>query len=240
VASIFFVLAALSYRSVRWENSSKNSTASDNGQTFYFSAWNLLKEDLYFRRFVVTRAFMMVSALALPYVAMIVLKSAQNGSTSAIGLFAMLVIIEGCSGLLSSRLWGSAADSNSRLVLLITALLSTILCVTSALALSDSIQQKTELPAWTWLIIYALMSFTHNGVRLGRKTYIIDLADEQKDSHQKRTEYVAISNTSIGVLLLLFGVLSALLAQNSLLALFTLFAGSASAAALFSLGLKRL
>jgi hypothetical protein len=84
------------------------------------------------------------------------------------------------------------------------------------------------------------MSLTHNGVRLGRKTYIVDLADDQEQSHQKRTEYVAVSNTIIGILLLFFGVLSAFIAQFSLLVLFTLFAISACIASLLSHGLKRL
>lgn len=236
VACVLFILAAFSYRAVRWENSSQNTQSRDHSQASYVFAWRLLREDRYFRRFVVTRAFMMVSALALPYIAMLAMQSSYSGHLSAIGLFAMLVIIEGFSGLLSSRLWGLAADKNSRFVLLMTALLSTVLCALSAAA----IQHYNSAPAWVWLSIYALMSLTHNGVRLGRKTYIVDLADDQKESLQKRTEYVAVSNTAIGVLLLFLGVLSALLAQTSLLALFTLFTASSCVAALLSLGLKRL
>ena len=30
------------------------------------------------------------------------------------------------------------------------------------------------------------------------KTFVVDLADDQQNSNQKRTEYVAISNTCIG------------------------------------------
>ncbi len=243
-SSVFFILAALCYRSVRWENSSKTDSSDDrnsnSSRKSYHSAGHLLKEDQYFRRFVITRAFMMVSALALPYVAMIALKTSQYGQNSAISLFAMLVIIEGCSSLLSSRLWGAAADSNSRRVLLLTALLSTSLCAVSALLVSEWTNVDAIPSTWSWLVVYAFMSLTHNGVRLGRKTYIVDLADDQEQSHQKRTEYVAVSNTIIGILLLFFGVLSAFIAQFSLLVLFTLFAISACIASLLSHGLKRL
>lgn len=243
-ASACFLLAALSYRAVQWKHSSTDrgneTSTQDSTQTSYHSPWRLLQGDQHFRRFVVTRAFMMVSALALPYIAMITLKSSQSGETSAISLFAILVIIEGSSGLLSSRLWGAVADSNSRMVLLITAILSSVFCATSALLLNPEIEQKISTPAWAWLLIYASMSLIHNGVRLGRKTYIVDLADDQEQSHRKRTEYVAVSNTCIGILLLFFGLLSALLAQSSLFLLFLLFSVSAGIASLLSINLKKL
>ena len=45
----------------------------------------------------------------------------------------------------------------------------------------------------------------HSGVRLGRKTYVVDLA-----SGNRRTDYVAVSNSVIGVVLLLLGGFGAL------------------------------
>lgn len=50
-----------------------------------------------------------------------------------------------------------------------------------------------------------MLSMAHSGVRVGRKTYIVDLA-----SGNQRTDYVAISNTVIGVLLLVVGSVGAL------------------------------
>ena len=51
------------------------------------------------------------------------------------------------------------------------------------------------------------MSVAHDGVRVGRKTYIVDLA-----GGNRRTDYVAVSNSVIGIVLLLVG-LAGLLAQ---------------------------
>lgn len=42
-------------------------------------------------------------------------------------------------------------------------------------------------------------------MRVGRKTYVVNLA-----SGNKRTDYIAISNTVIGILLLLVGAIGAL------------------------------
>jgi hypothetical protein len=56
--------------------------------------------------------------------------------------------------------------------------------------------------AWIPPAAFFLLSVAHSGVRIGRQTYILDLA-----SGNRRTDYVAVSNTVIGVALLLGGTL---------------------------------
>lgn len=55
-----------------------------------------------------------------------------------------------------------------------------------------------------------ILSVAHAGVRVGRKTYLVDLA-----GGNRRTDYVAVSNTLMGILLLFAGALSMLLALFS-------------------------
>ena len=50
-------------------------------------------------------------------------------------------------------------------------------------------------------VILFILAFGHQGVRLGRSTYLVDLADEDT-----RASYTAVSNTVIGVLLLVYGL----------------------------------
>jgi hypothetical protein len=50
----------------------------------------------------------------------------------------------------------------------------------------------------------------HAGIRLGRKTYLVDMAEGNQ-----RTTYVAVSNTVIGALLLATGLVGALAATVS-------------------------
>ena len=54
-------------------------------------------------------------------------------------------------------------------------------------------------------VAFFLLSIAHAGVRIGRQTYILDLA-----SGARRTDYVAVSNSVIGVALLLGGALGVL------------------------------
>ena len=67
------------------------------------------------------------------------------------------------------------------------------------------------LGAWTlgvlWFLplAYFILSIAHDGVRVGRKTFLVNLA-----GGNRRTDYVAISNSVIGALLLAVGSLGAL------------------------------
>ena len=55
-----------------------------------------------------------------------------------------------------------------------------------------------------------MLSIAHAGVRLGRKTYLVDMA-----GGNKRTDYTAVSNTVIGVLLLVTGGFTAAISMIS-------------------------
>ena len=59
-------------------------------------------------------------------------------------------------------------------------------------------------------LAFFVLGIAHSGVRLGRKTYIVDMA-----SGNKRTDYVAVSNTIIGFILLITGGISAAAATIS-------------------------
>jgi hypothetical protein len=65
-----------------------------------------------------------------------------------------------------------------------------------------------------------ILMVAYQGVRLGRSTHIVDMADEDR-----RAAYTALSNSIIGLLLLLggvFGVLSELAGPASVMAVFSL------------------
>ncbi len=63
---------------------------------------------------------------------------------------------------------------------------------------------------WFYPLAFFVLSIAHAGVRLGRKTYLVDMA-----GGNKRTDYTAVSNTVIGVLLLITGGLTAALSLIS-------------------------
>jgi hypothetical protein len=53
-----------------------------------------------------------------------------------------------------------------------------------------------------------LLTLLHSGVRVGRKTYVLDVADGDL-----RTTYVAVSNSAMGIILLVVGGISTAVAM---------------------------
>jgi hypothetical protein len=159
----------------------------------------LLVTDRDFRRFVITRAVLISSALAAPYYVALAQRS-SGGSTSVLGL---LVLAGGLASSLSAPTWGKMADRSSRRVLLWAAGLAGALGV-AVFALEKL--AGDAVPVWAYPLAFLLLGVAHAGIRLGRKTYLVDMA-----GGNRRTDYVAVSNTVIGGILLVAGGLTAAL-----------------------------
>jgi hypothetical protein len=159
----------------------------------------ILRSDRNFRRFVITRALLLCSALTAPYY--VVLAQQKLGSAAAtLGLF---MLASGAASLVSAPLWGRFADLSSRRVMMAAAILTASMGL--VVYLLDNLQPAWLAIGWMLPALYFCLSIAHQGVRIGRKTYLVDLAQGNR-----RTDYVAVSNTVIGLILLLFGFAGAL------------------------------
>ena len=105
--------------------------------------------------------------------------------------------------MLGGRLWGRASDRSSRLVIAAAAGSASLLVVIF-LVLRHTAAADEELFN---VATYFALALAHTGARVGRQTYIVDLAEGNQ-----RTDYVAVSNTAMGVLLLVVGGFTSLLA----------------------------
>ena len=77
---------------------------------------------------------------------------------------------------------------------------------------------------WFLPLAYFILSVAHEGVRVGRKTYVVNLG-----TGNQRTDYVAISNTVIGILLLVVGsvgLLTPLVGNEGVIGLLALMGGA--------------
>ncbi|MGD2042287.1 MAG: MFS transporter [Acidimicrobiia bacterium] len=162
-------------------------------------SFTLLAEDAPFRRFVTARALMLVTALSPPFV---VALSASVGESAVSGV-GPFVVATGIAGLIASPIWGRLADRSSRLVMA-TASAASALIILAYLGLR---QGGVESTWWLGPGTYLLLAIAHAGARMGRKTYVVDMA-----GGDKRTRYVAVSNTLIGLILLGTGVAGAAVA----------------------------
>jgi sugar phosphate permease len=159
----------------------------------------LLITDRELQKFLSARALLVSTALVGPvYVSLAQRETGQN--LDGLG---WLILASGLAGTLSSSFWGAFSDKSSRLTLACAAMLAGALGVAVVAAL-NFVPGLTDNIAFFAIILFVL-GIAHSGVRIGRKTHVVDLA-----SGDRKGEYVALSNSIIGVWLLLMGGLSGL------------------------------
>ena len=155
----------------------------------------LLLDDRPFRRFVLARSLLLAVALAPPFYVLVAQQQAQAG---LLGLGA-LIVANGLATSLSAPFWGYLGDRSSRQVMALAATGAGLLGVFTFAAVALD---------WTWATgelglaaIFLVLNVMHGGVRLGRKVYLVDMA-----TGETRAAYVAVSNTVIGALMLVGGL----------------------------------
>lgn len=187
----------------------------------------LLRGDRPFRRFVIARALAMGSGLAAPFYVML----ARQDLGAAAGILGMFIIAEGVAGVVSAPIWGRWADRSSRMVFAVASTTAAVLSLAVAAWGWASFSEHSA--RWFYPLVFLGLGIAHAGVRMGRKTYLVDFAEGNR-----RTDYVAVSNTAIGMLLLLSGLIGALTSLVSIEATLVLFALGGLAGAVLSLRWK--
>lgn len=197
LAASLWGLAALAYLQLA---EAKGATeGGGNAITEAVRQLSILKTDRPFRNFVIARTGFLSTALALPFI--VVISQNQTGSTlSGLGGF---LFVNAAASALGGWVWGRFSDRSSRWVLISSGLIAGIALGLPALALLvDSPLTQT---VWLYLVSAFGLALAHEGVRQGRSTYIVDLATEET-----RAAYTAVSNTLIGVFLLIAGLITGL------------------------------
>lgn len=173
------------------------TAGGENGLRAALSNLRLAWENHQLRTFLVTRTLLIGSGLAAPFYVSL---ANQNRQQSLSGLGAM-VLVAGIANLLSGRLWGKLADRSSRWTMAISGGLCAALSL--AVVCVDSLHLDRSASAFWYASVIFIFYLGHAGIRMGRKIYLVDMA-----SPDNRAQLVAVSNTLIGILLLVIGALS--------------------------------
>ncbi len=171
-----------------------------------------LVDDRELRLFIITRSLLVSTALAPPFMLALKAESMQD-NISGLG---WLLLASSLASLLSSYVWGRLSDRSSRKVLLLAGLGGGLSLTLTVIA---SQIDWLDVP---WLLPFLLFSLmiAYGGVRLGRSVHLVDIADQDK-----RAIYTALSNTIIGIILLLtslFSIVASLYGEAVVLAMFAL------------------
>lgn len=221
VGGTAWLVAAFIFNSIREYPGA--TEGGNNGLAAVFEQLKLLWSDASLRQLILTRALLLSTALAPPfYVALS--GDSEPGGLGTLGLF---MIASAAASLSSAYIWGRFADKSSRRVLMAAAgLAAAANAVTAfiALAMPEGLLSSSFLPAMLFVLVIA-----HQGVRLGRSVHIIDMADLDK-----RASYTAVSNTVVGLILLVggvFGIIAQLFGIGVVLGLFAMMSAMAVVAA---------
>jgi len=189
-----------------------------NGLEAMAGQLRLLARDGELRRFIAARGLALGTALAPPFL----LARAGTAGAPALGDLGPFVLASAMATMVSSPLWGRVADWSSRRVLVVATLAGA-----AALALA-TVGPPAVLPA-----VLVLLLVAHQGLRLGRKTHLVDMAPRDD-----RAAYTAIANTAAGVLLLAGGGFGWLAAATGPAVVLAVMATMALGAAAVAAGLR--
>ncbi|GGY75345.1 MFS transporter [Marinobacter zhanjiangensis] len=224
LAAGFWVVAGLLFASI--DEYQGETSGGGNALRDAFNNLSLLRKDRPFRHFVITRALLLCSALAAPY--FVILAQKQANSAWLLGVF---LLAGSLASSISASVWGWMADASSRQVMIRGAIIASGICLTVGFAALLFGEQAGG--AWFYPLAFFILSIAHAGVRLGRKTYLVDMA-----GGNKRTDYTSVSNSVIGLLLLATGGLTALVSLVSNVAVILLLGFMGLAGTLSALRLK--
>lgn len=185
-----------------------------------------LRKDAQLQRYILTRTLLISTALAPPF---IVILSADDGDSVNLGHLGVLVLASSAAAIVSSYVWGRLSDRSSRRTLMFAGLAAA--GVLALAALIGTLTGGLGGPYGAAGFVFAA-KIAYEGARAGRKTHLADM-----DAHDQRAVYTALSNSILGVMLLLgggFGLLADLVGPALVLGVF---ASMAAGGALVAAGL---
>lgn len=156
-----------------------------------------LTDDPEFQNYVATRALLISTALAPPFLVML-----GHAEGVGVGNLGLLILASSIAAIVSSYLWGALSDRSSRKVLMLAGAIS---AVTLAGAAAVGFVSGGGATAFVVAGFVFTAQIAYQGARLGRKTHLTDM-----DTHGRKAVYTALSNSLIGILLLAGGALGIL------------------------------
>lgn len=208
-AGFFWILAGITYSRIK--EFEGESDGGGNAVSVALEKLTLLKTDIDFRNFVISRALFLCSVLSAPFFVIL----AQQQSESNNYLLGLFILAGGLADFSSSIVWGKISDDSSKKSMIIGASVASILGF--VVFFLSTFFENIFATIWLMPLIYFILTIGYQGIRIGRKTYLVDLA-----GGNKRTDYVAVSNTIIGFVLLFsgfIGVLSSFIGLNGVILL---------------------
>lgn len=197
-AVVFWVVAAITFSCIR-----EQPGATSGGKNMLVDIFGGLRflQERDFQRFILARGLLLAIPLAVPF--FILRSGASSGTSLSASAIGLPVVMLALAEIAANPLWGRLADRASSRAMTYGGALFVLCC---AIPLFDGFASDFARDRLITPATFFLLGVAYAGVRLGRKTYIVDAAPDQY-----RSLFVAIGNTAIGLLTLILGGGGALL-----------------------------
>lgn len=193
-----WAVAAVVFATIREPVSEQQPQGLQRG--WWTDTVGLFTGDRDFRQFVIVRSLLLVTALSTAFV--VTLSQEIGHGLTGLGVF---LIASGLAAVLGGRISGIWSDISARTTMSRGALVGSLVILALVAAATWA---PDVVNAWVFPIGFFLLNLTHTAVRVARKTYIVDMAEGDQ-----RTRYVGAANTLMGVILLLVGAVSGVIAM---------------------------
>ncbi|MBK4145482.1 MFS transporter [Corynebacterium macginleyi] len=164
-------------------------------KSWWTDTWQLFTSDTQFRDFVIVRALLLVSALSTAFIVLL--------HDNLSGVFGF-VLASGLASLVGGRISGVFSDKSSKNTMAVGAAASSVIIL---LIVASSHWASEAVNTWVMPLGFFAVNLAHTAVRVARKTYVVDMA-----GGDKRTQYVGAANTMMGIILLIVGGISSVIA----------------------------
>lgn len=191
VAAVLWLLALASFAAIIEPDGA--TEGGGNAISEAIRSMRLVVDDIPFRQYVISRSLFLSIALVIPFYVLLI----QQNLQAQLSLLGWLIIANGLANILSAPLIGKLADHNSKLVMTVSAFTAGAIGVATWYLVNYTNGIGSTA---VYLFIFFLVTLTHGAIRLGRKVYLVDMANSDN-----RSQYVAVSNTLIGIVMLVFG-----------------------------------
>lgn len=165
------------------------------------AGFKIFKKDSNYRQYLGSRFFLVTIEISAPFFVIHSKEVISNGIQS----LGILVASVGIANILSSPFWGKLADTESRKTMFYSGLIGTLAAI---LALLFYLIPSDIQTPYLYGVVFIVLGISIAGVRLGRKTYLIDYLDDKE-----RPTYVAFANSTIGIITIGLGALLGLLVE---------------------------
>ncbi|MDM7945290.1 MAG: MFS transporter [Oceanibaculum nanhaiense] len=194
-AAILWALGALCFAAIEEEKGAREGGVTPLDS--FRDGMALMREVPGFRKFLLARNLLLSVELSMPIYAL----HAQRSVGEGLGGLGLFVIAVGIAAILSSPFWGLFADRSSRLVMALSGLVAGFAALLALMLahLGDGFQTPAA-----YALVFIIIGIAEAGVRLGRKTYLVDGAPADQ-----KGLYAAFSNTVTGLLTVIAGAVSA-------------------------------